>query len=74
MPEQFNFYENTLAISFQNPKGKKDIKADFAMEGNSDFLTNGLIEQMERHPELAVILTNAAFNYMQRNGKPKNEQ
>lgn len=69
----FNFYDNTLALSFEKSKRgirTEELKSDFTMYGNPDHLANGLIEQMERHPELAEVVTIAAYNYLQRNGKP----
>ena len=72
----FNFYENTLALSFANPSKKrtkkpKEMKSDFVMVGNPLYITNALIEQMERHPELAELITNAAYNFMIQNPNSK---
>jgi hypothetical protein len=69
--DRFNFYANVIALSFENPKGKAEVmKSDFLMRGDAKFLTNSIIEMMERHPEFAAIITNAAYNYLVRNGKP----
>jgi len=71
--ETFRFYHQTLAMSFETPKeeGNEELKSDFIMEGDIDWLTNGLIQLMGRHPKLAVVITQAAYNYILENGKPE---
>ena len=70
-PNPFNFYKNVIAFSMANPVKGEDIKSDFILEGEPTLLTKGLIEQMIRHKELAVIVVDAAYNYMVENGKPE---
>lgn len=62
----FVFYENTVALSFEKPANGKKLNCDFIMYGNSKHIANVLIEQMERHPEFAELITMAAFNYLER--------
>lgn len=69
----FNFYDQILAMSFQTPTGNEsdqELQSDFQMHGDGEMLINGLIALMERHNQLAVVITEAAYNYMVRNGKP----
>jgi hypothetical protein len=43
------------------------VASDFALDGDIRFLRAALLIQMQRHPLLAVIITNCAIDY--KNGK-----
>lgn len=70
MDTPFKFYDNTLAFSMGTKPVKKKIKSDLMLSGDMELLCKGLLDQMDRHPMLAELVTMAAFNYMQEHGRP----
>jgi hypothetical protein len=59
----FNFYENVIAFSMQNPVKGKDITIDFLLQGDGELLVKGLIEAMKRHEPLKAIIIIAALEF-----------
>lgn len=67
---EFNFYANSFCVSCNtDAEPDKTIKSDFLLEGDLGMITKAIIIQMGRHPEVATIISNAAYRYLTGQGE-----
>lgn len=63
MENSFNFYENSFAISVENPKMIDTVESDLLLSGDPGLLANAIIAQMKRHKYVADLILKAAYNF-----------